>query len=75
MVIKEGPRGKHFHYCNHKKWLPLQIRGAKTVKNVQIDPQTTEIWPKQLNVTLSASETLVREKLSFNNSESCQKLI
>ena len=32
------------------------------VKNVQIDPQTTEIWPKQLNVALSVSDTLVREE-------------
>ncbi len=25
-----------------------QIRDCKTVKNVQIDPKTTDIWPKQL---------------------------
>ncbi len=41
----------------------------KTVKNVQIDPQATEMWLKQLNDTLSVSEsvndTLVREKLEF----------
>ena len=29
----------HFHFCNHQKWLPYQILGGKTVKNVQIDPQ------------------------------------
>ena len=28
----------------HLKLLPYQIPGGKTVKNVQIDPQTTEIW-------------------------------
>ncbi len=27
----------------------ISILSGKTVKNVQIDPQTTEIWPKQLN--------------------------
>ncbi len=34
---------------NYHKWLPYQILGGKTVKNVQISPQTTEIWPKWLN--------------------------
>ncbi len=29
-----------------------QILGSKTVKNVKIDPQTTEIWLIKLNVTL-----------------------
>ncbi len=29
---------------------------AKNVKNVQIYSQTTELWPKQLNVTFSVSE-------------------
>ncbi len=24
----------HFHSCNHQKWLPYQIIGDKTVKNV-----------------------------------------
>ena len=38
---------------------------GKTEKNVQIDPQTAEIWPKQLNVVLCVSDTLVRENLSF----------
>ncbi len=33
---------------------PYQILGDKPVKNVQIDPQTTDIWPKELFVTLSA---------------------
>ena len=31
--------------------------------NIKIDPRTKEIWPKQLNVTLSVSDSLVREKL------------
>ncbi len=50
-----------------------KILGGKAVKNVPIDPQITEILPKQLNVTLSLSvglsevlsDTLVREKLIF----------
>ena len=33
----------HFLSPNHHKWLPYEILGNKTVKNVQIDPQTTEI--------------------------------
>ena len=35
-----------FHSSNHHKWLPRQILGGKTVKNVQISPQTTDILPK-----------------------------
>ena len=30
-----------FRSSNHHKWLSYQILGSKTVKNVQIDPQTT----------------------------------
>jgi len=30
----------------HHKWLPYQILDGKAVRNVQIDPQTTEIWLK-----------------------------
>ena len=45
--------------------LPHKILGGKTLKNVQIDPQTTDIWPKQLIVTLSVREwvndALIRE--------------
>ncbi len=33
----------------HQKWLLYQILVGKTVKNVQIDPQTMEIWKKKLN--------------------------
>ncbi len=33
----------HFHSCNHQKWLPYPILGGKTLNNVQIEPQTTEI--------------------------------
>ncbi len=33
-----------------------QSLGGKTEENVLIDSQTTEIWLKQLNVTLSVSE-------------------
>ena len=32
------------------KWRSYQILGGKTVKKVQIDPQTMEIWTKKLNV-------------------------
>ncbi len=57
----------------NQKWHHFRIPGGKTVTNVQIDQQTTEIWPKQINVTLSVSEgvsgsvidTLTKEKLSF----------
>ena len=45
-----------FHSSSHHKRLPDQILGDKTVKNIQIDQQTTEIWPKELFVTLSVSE-------------------
>ncbi len=31
----------------HHKWFPYQILGGRTLNKVQIDPQTTEIWPKQ----------------------------
>ena len=34
-----------------QKWLLCQILGGKPVKNVEIDPDTTDIWPKQLKVT------------------------
>ncbi len=45
---------------NHKLH-SYQIQGGKTVKNVQIDPQATEIWAKELIVMLSVSDNLVRE--------------
>ncbi len=58
-----------FHSSNHHQWPTYQILCGKTVKNVQFDPQTTEIWPKELFVMLSVSkwvsETLNGEKLSF----------
>ncbi len=46
------------------------ILGDKIVENVQIYPQTTELWPKQQIVTLyvseSVSDTLFRKiELSF----------
>ncbi len=40
---------------NHQKELSYKSLGSKTVKNVQIDLQTTKLWPKQLIVTLSVS--------------------
>ena len=36
----------HFHTCNHQEWL-----GDTTVNNVQINPQTTDIWSEKLFVT------------------------
>ena len=41
-----------FHSSNHNKWLLYRILDSKPVKNDQIDPQTTEIWPKELFVNL-----------------------
>ncbi len=40
----------------------FQILGGKIVKNVQIAPPTTEIWPKQLNATI-VSESVIFMKL------------
>ena len=40
----------NFNSSNHQKWLPSQILGGKTVKNVPTDPQTTELWTKKRNV-------------------------
>ncbi len=40
----------HFHSSNRYNWLPYPILGCKNVKNVQIDPQTTEILSKKLNI-------------------------
>ncbi len=53
-------------YCvvslyDNSNLIPYQILGGKIVKNVQIDPHTSEICPKQLNVTLSVSDTLVEK--------------
>ncbi len=31
---------------------PYEIIGGKTINNIQIDPYTTDIWPKNLNVAL-----------------------
>ncbi len=45
-----------FHPFNHHKWIPNQFLGGKTLKNVQIDPHTIEIWPTELYVTLSVHE-------------------
>ncbi len=39
---------RHFRSYNYQKWLPYQILGGKTVKTLQIDPQTKEIWTKRL---------------------------
>ena len=40
-------------HLKHKKWLPYQILGDKTLEDVQIDQQTTEILSTELNVPLS----------------------
>ena len=36
----------------------LSNSSVKTVKNVQIDPKTTQLWSTYLNVTLSVNVTL-----------------
>ncbi len=41
---------------NHQKWLSYKILGGKIVGNVKIYQQTMEIWPTDLNITLSVSE-------------------
>ncbi len=41
----------HFHSSSHQKWLPYPILGGQTVKNVQSDPQTTDIGSTKLKVT------------------------
>ena len=48
---------KYTHTQRHNKQKETVITSGR--KNVQIDPQTTEIRPKQLNVTLSVSEGLI----------------
>ena len=45
-----------FHSSKHQKWLSYQIIGGKTVMNVQIDPQTSEIWSTKLKMTLGVSD-------------------
>ena len=56
---------EYLYSFNDQDWLPCQILDCKTAKNIQINPQTTKIWQKQLlNVALSMSDTLFREKLS-----------
>ena len=45
LKIKTPTDIEHFQSCNHQKWLHIQILDSETVKNVQSDPQTTEMWP------------------------------
>ncbi len=52
-MVNRTTEAQLFHSSNHHKWLPYRIIGGKAVKNVHIDPQTTEICPKELLVTLS----------------------
>ena len=33
-------------------WLPYQILSGKSVKNIKIDPQATDMWSTTLNVAL-----------------------
>ena len=47
---------RHFHSSHHHKWLSYQIICGKPVQNVEIDPQTKEIWPTELFDTLSVCE-------------------
>ncbi len=48
----------HFHSFKHQKCLPYQIVGNKTANNVQIDPQTMDIWLLRLNVSGWESESV-----------------
>ncbi len=57
LKIKKKPIDTgHIHSCNHHKWLSYEIQGGKSVKDVEIDEQTMETWPKHVKVTLSMSE-------------------
>ena len=50
-------QGQHDHRSSsHHKWLPYQNFKEHNVKNIQIDPQTTEIWMTELFIVLSVSE-------------------
>ncbi len=44
---QQDHRSSAFHSCNYHKWLPYQILDRKTLMNIQIDPQTTDIWLKK----------------------------
>ncbi len=54
--VNRTTEAQHFYSFNHHKWLPYQILVSKTVKNVQIDKQTSEVYPTELFVTLFVSE-------------------
>ncbi len=43
-TIYTNTNTSHFHSSNHQKWLSYKILGWNHVKNVHINPQTTEIW-------------------------------
>ncbi len=49
-ISKDYLKFKTILKTNQKWFFFYQTLGVKTVKNVQIDPQTTEIWTKMLNV-------------------------
>ncbi len=57
-----------FHSSNQLKYLPYQILGGKTVKYVQFDPKTMEIWSTELIVTLSVTER-ASESVSYKLAE------
>ena len=59
MQNSPGAHNSHFHSFNQRKWLPYKILGGKPVKNVKIDPQTTEIWSKKLNKTSWVREGVI----------------
>ncbi len=42
--INRATEAQPFHFSNPHKWLPYKILCSKSVKNVQIDPQTTELY-------------------------------
>ena len=43
-------------HLRHQKWLSYHILGSKSVKNVQINPQTTEIWSNRVKRSVVVSE-------------------
>ena len=45
----------HFHSCNPQKRLSYPILGSKSVKNIQIDPQTTDLGLKKVKLDVSES--------------------
>ncbi len=66
MYVHQNKVHKYHRSSAHLKFNDFLEKNlvGKTIKNVQNISQTMEIWPKQLIVMLSVSDTLVRDKLS-----------